>query len=52
MDEVKYGEDAPAIEGPTGVLVNLPFEAFYDNDAQASAIYAKLYNSIASYVTY
>ncbi len=50
--EVKYATDAPVIPGPKGLLVELPFEAYYNNDAAASALQADLYNTVASYATY
>lgn len=36
--EVLYHPQAPVVAGPQGVLVELPFEAYYANHANASAI--------------
>jgi hypothetical protein len=38
MQEIKYAQSAPVISGPQGVMVELPFEAYYDNGANASAM--------------
>jgi hypothetical protein len=40
--EVKLGVMSPVVSGPTGMLLEVPFEAYYDNDASASAAYALL----------
>lgn len=45
MDEVVFAPNAPVISGPMGVMVELPFEAYYDNDADASAIRITLLNT-------
>jgi hypothetical protein len=47
FDEVIFKPQAPVISGPAGVLVELPFEAYYDNDADASAIWIELKNAQA-----
>ena len=49
LNEVKYARNVPSIDGPTGVYVELPFQAFYDNHAGNSAIVATLTNGQASY---
>lgn len=49
MDEVIYKPQAPVISGPTGVLVELPFEAFYGDDADASALRAILLSPTLAY---
>jgi hypothetical protein len=36
--EVLFHPQAPVVGGPQGVLVELPFEAYYDDNASASAI--------------
>lgn len=38
MNEVIFKPQAPVISGPQGVLVELPFEAYYRDDADASAL--------------
>lgn len=47
FDEIIFKPQAPVISGPTGVLVELPFEAYYNNDADASAIWIELKNAQA-----
>ncbi len=38
FDELIYGEVTPLITGPKGVLIELPFAAFYDNGTSVSAL--------------
>ncbi len=45
MDEIIFKPQAPVISGPTGVLIELPFEAYYNNDADASALWVELKNA-------
>jgi len=42
MDEMKFSPKSPVIAGPTGLLVELAFEAYYRVDADASALRAIL----------
>jgi len=42
--ELKYAEDFPIINGPTGIGVSLPFSAYYNNDAAGSAAVMTLIN--------
>jgi hypothetical protein len=49
MDELIYKPQAPVVPGPKGVMVELPFEAYYDNDADASALRAVLLSPIAAF---
>ena len=44
FDEVLFKPQAPVIQGPTGLLVELPFEAFYENydDSDDSAFMVQL----------
>lgn len=49
IPELKFQPNAPVVSGPQGVLVEMPFEAFYDNDAAASAIHATLDSAVAFY---
>jgi hypothetical protein len=44
MDEILFKPQAPVIQGPTGLLVELPFEAFYENydDSDDNAFMALL----------
>lgn len=38
LNELIYKQQAPVVEGPQGVLVELPFEAYYSDDSDASAL--------------
>ena len=38
IGELIFQPNTPGISGPLGILVELPFEAYYDNDAAASAL--------------
>ena len=49
VPELMYGRQAPAIDGPKGVYVDLPFTGYYQNDAINSAIQIKLTNDVVSY---
>jgi hypothetical protein len=42
IDELVFQPQAPVITGPTGLVVELPFQAYYDNASAASAIRAVL----------
>jgi hypothetical protein len=45
FDEVIFRPQAPVIAGDKGILVELEFEAYYDNDADASALWIELMNA-------
>lgn len=49
FDEIIFKPQSPVISGPTGLLVELPFEAFYNNDADASALRMVLLSPIATF---
>lgn len=49
MDEVIFKPQAPVISGPSGLLVELPFEAYYNDDADASALRMVLLSPIATF---
>lgn len=49
IPELKFQPNAPVVAGPQGVLIEMPFEAFYDDDAAASAIHAVLLSSVSHY---
>jgi hypothetical protein len=38
IDEVIFKPQGPVVQGPTGMIVEIPFEAFYNNDSDASTI--------------
>jgi len=42
LPEIIFKPQAPVVSGPTGVLVELPFEAYYNDDANATTIMAVL----------
>lgn len=48
--EIKYERSTPGITGPAGVLITLPFRAFYEAGADNSAVKVTLVNGIASYL--
>lgn len=47
IPELQYELATPPIDGPAGLMVNLNFVAYYDDDADASSIIATLTNSEA-----
>jgi hypothetical protein len=49
FDELIFKPQAPVISGPTGLLVELPFEAYYNDDADASALRMVLLSPIATF---
>lgn len=48
IPELKWGKDTPKVSGPQGMVVDLPFEAYYDNDANASAAVVTFKNATAT----
>ena len=49
MDEMKFSPNSPVISGPTGLLVELGFEAYLNVDADASALRVVLLSPIATF---
>lgn len=49
IQELEYERNSPDIQGPTGLLVDLNFQGFYADGAEASAIVARVTNAVASY---
>ena len=49
FDELIYKPAAPVVEGPTGLFVSLDFEAYYGDDADASALRIACMDSWATY---
>jgi hypothetical protein len=49
FDEMIFKPQSPVISGPTGLLVELPFESFYNDDADASALRMVLLSPIATF---
>ena len=48
IPELTYQPNSPAISGPKGVLVELPFVAYYEDDSDASALQIILKNTQAT----
>lgn len=49
LPELIYERNSPGIDGPKGVNIELPFKAYYGDDAGQSAVVFELVNSQASY---
>ncbi len=49
LPEIVYEQNSPGIEGPKGILINLPFQAFYSNAVEKAAIVVTLINNQAAY---
>ena len=49
MPEVRYGRATPPIDGPQGVRMSLPFQAYYGDDASIEGLKVTLKNNIQSY---
>jgi len=49
FQEIEYGRKGIPIPNPEGLLVEMPFTAHYENGGEASAIVARITNSVASY---
>nr|WP_092069599.1 phage tail tube protein [Dendrosporobacter quercicolus]NSL47528.1 hypothetical protein [Dendrosporobacter quercicolus DSM 1736]SDL92982.1 hypothetical protein SAMN04488502_1011207 [Dendrosporobacter quercicolus] len=47
--EILYERSSPGITGPAGVLISLPFQAFYQSNTDHTAVKATLVNSVESY---
>lgn len=47
--EISYERTTPGITGPAGVLITLSFNAFYDNNADNSAVKVTLMNGVSTY---
>jgi len=48
IPELKWGKDTPKVSGPQGMVIDIPFEAYYDNDANASAVVVTFKNATAT----
>jgi hypothetical protein len=48
INELQYAPASPVVSGPAGVLVELPFEAYYGDNAGASALTMVLLNTQAT----
>jgi len=49
IQELVYERATPGIEGPKGIYIELPFQAYFDNGASGSVVTATLTNDVASY---
>lgn len=49
IDELIFKQDAPVVNGPTGVKVELTFQPYYDGGASASAVKLEVYNSVNTF---
>lgn len=47
--EVEFGQTSPGIDGPQGVVVTLPWRAYYKDNAENAAVVVTLLNQHASY---
>jgi len=45
--EVKYARNSPGIEGPQGIAIALPWNGYYDNNADTTSVKVVLTNSVA-----
>ncbi len=43
--EVKYTRNSPGIEGPKGIVISLPYGAYYDNSAEETSVQFTLINT-------
>jgi hypothetical protein len=50
IPELLFAPDSPVISGPTGVMVNLPFTAYYNDDAAASSVKFTLLSPLSSVI--
>lgn len=49
IDELIFKQDAPVVNGPMGLKVELAFQPFYDNGASASAVKLEVYNAVNTF---
>lgn len=49
LPEVIYERNSPSVTGSKGILLELPYRAFYQNNADATALKVVLNNSVESY---
>lgn len=49
IPELRYEVKGPEVSGPAGIMVNLAFTAFYDTNADTTALKITLDNDVASY---
>ena len=49
IGELQYERNSVDVPGPQGLLVDLNFQGYYANDAEASAVVMRVTNAVASY---
>jgi hypothetical protein len=49
LSELKYARNSPSVDNSKGILIDLPFTAYYQNDAGNTACKITLINTQASY---
>jgi hypothetical protein len=49
LPEVIYERNAPGIDGPKGIMIDLPFKAYFASNAESTSIKVTLKNQTASY---
>jgi len=49
IQELRYERNCPDVPGPQGLLVDLNFQGYYTDGSEASAIVARVTNSVESY---
>lgn len=49
IQELLYAVNGVPVDGPQGLIVSLDFAGYYTNGSEASAVVARLTNSVASY---
>lgn len=49
FDEILYGVASPGVPGPGGIVLDLNWQAYYENDSDASAARVVLINDVATY---
>ena len=49
MPEIKFARTSPGIDGPGGIKQSLSYNAYYQDDANASAVVVTLTNKNAAY---
>lgn len=47
--EIEFGATSPTIEGPQGILVTLPWRAFYRSNSYGTSVVVTLINDLESY---
>jgi hypothetical protein len=51
LQELRYERNAPPVDGPQGLSVDLNFQGYYDDGSEASAIVARVTNSESALAT-